>query len=319
MPTTTTDHAAPFRAALAPILPADVSWSVRVNPRRKRSGAWVEPGQPGGPAAVIVVAVAPTADPATVARHVRAGLGRLLVAVSDMSERGARIVRKQLVNGEGFPFAGTNHRLRLVVDGDDAPDRTPAGALTRHPGVPIIAEAGPSTWSGIRTHQLTMRRDAASAARVIGWYRSHGQAWLDRTMPELLRRLHVPADAWPTWTVRPYVPSKGYGGSWGTYRNPPHAVYVDWFAFQLPADRLRHIAAHEAAHAAIRGASGHGAEWQLLMGRLCPPDWRDTERRVKAAEGHALWLGELKPDGAPVAPVEPAPFVSRWALAAGAR
>ncbi len=321
--TTTTDPAAPFRDALANILPAGLAWSVQVNARRKRFAVWIEPG------GAVVVAVPPSADPARVAHTIQAERGRLLVAAAEKRERGLRIVRKQLVNGEGFPFAGRNHRLSLVVDGDDSPTRTPAGALTRDAGVPIAAEPGPSTWSGIRTWQLTMRRDAASARTVIEWYRAQGRAWLDQHMPDMLRRLHVPADAWPTWEVRPYRPSKGYGGTWGTYRNPPHKIFIDWFAFQFPADLLRYVAAHEAAHAALRGQYAHGREWETVVSRLCP-DWCELDPRAKALPGLCLWVGDLDPAGeddarpAPApAPVKPAaqttpkapadPFVSGWA------
>lgn len=316
MTTTTTDPAGAFGAAIAGAgLPGWLAWSVKVSTRRPSAkptrsrrtlGATIEPG------GSVVFTVAAGTTPEEAGDAVRRMRGRLVVAAEDKRDRGVRIVRKELVDGEGFPFAGRYQRLRLVVDGDERDDRTAAGPLTRHPGVPIIAEPGPSTWSGIRTHQLTMRRDAASARTVIEWYRTQGQAWLDEHVPPLLSRVYVKREDWPTWEVRPARRGEGYGGSWGRYRWPAHSMTVPWLIFQLPAELLRYIAAHEVAHAALKGQHGHAQPWQLVVSRLCP-DWRELDPRARELPGLPLWVGELEPARESVAPVAADPFVSGWA------
>jgi hypothetical protein len=301
------DPAETFRTAIAAVgLPAGIDWSVKVSPRRRSMGATIEPG------GAVVFAIPASAAPAQVADAVRRLRGRIAVAAADKRDRGVHIARKELVSGEGFPFAGTNHRLCLVDDSDTG-RRCPCQCsrlATAHPGVPIIAERGHATWSGVRTWQLTLRRDAASARTVIEWYRTQGQAWLDEHMPALLGRLHVPADAMPTWSVRPYRQSQGYGGSWGVYRSKDHTITFNWMVFQFPEKLLRYIAGHEAAHAALRGRYGHGPGWQQVVSRVCP-EWRLLDGPARTADGLTLWAGEL--DARHTQPATPAgPFVSGW-------
>jgi len=306
--TATTDPADAYRAALAAAgLPDGLTWSVKVTARRATAtpaktrrtlGATIAPG-----GTAVVFTVPADTDPGKVADAARRMRGKLAVAAEDMRARGVTIVRKQLVNGEGFPFAGTNHRLRLVDDSDTG-RRCPCQCsrlTTEHPGVPIVAERGHPTWSGVRTWQLTMRRDAATARTVIEWYREQGRAWLDRHVPDLLRRVYVQPADWPTWEVRPYREGEGYGGTWGTYLPRTHTIRLSWLVFQFPADLLRYVVAHEVAHAAIRGTHGHGRPWQLVVSRLCP-DWETLDPRARALPGLCLWAGEL--DTPPAAPEE---------------
>jgi predicted metal-dependent hydrolase len=269
-------------------LPADLEWTVRAKTGGKTMRATV---LPGGAVEFTIPAEAPEA---TVAVFIARSRGRILAQAADMRERGVRIVRKALVSGEGFPFAGRNYRLRLVVDGDENRPDAHGGPLTRHPGVPVIAEPGPSTWSGIRTWQLTMRRDVAEGPdpvrAVVEWYRTAGLAWLDANMPRILTDLGMPREKWPTWTVRPYRAAKGYGGSWGTYHSRTHEIRIEWLAFQFPVELLRHVCQHEAAHAKVPGA-GHGKLWQAVMSSTAP-DWRELERRARELPGLPLWIGD---------------------------
>jgi hypothetical protein len=214
----------------------------------------------------------------------------IIRSVLDMREKGLALAAKDLVNGEGFSFAGRPYRLWLV-------DHT-------HQAAPCVGQPGPSTWAGYRTWQLKVRRDAATADTVIEWYRREGQRWMDDHIPDLAGRLGVQPGL--IWRVRPYDGRRSGGGSWATYSPHTHTIAVHWMVFQFPADLVRHVAAHEVAHASLRHTrSGHGLRWQAKLSVLSP-DWRDLETAARTAAGLTLWAGDVT-----TAPAAPAP-VSGW-------
>ncbi len=276
----TTYDTGPYVAALtAAGLPASLTWTVQVNPRRKRI-AWQV--QPGG---AVLFSVPPGASPDRLRTFAQASRGRLVVLTADASARGA-IRPKELVSGEGFRLFGTNYRLSLVDDGP---------AITGGPG--------PSTWSGIRTWQLTMRRDQASAALIIEWYRRELAAWLDKYMPPLANRHGIRPGL--AWEVRPF--RAGNVRSWATYHSKTHRVFFCWQVAQFPAELARHVVAHELAHAARPGGKSHGPEWESKMDMIAGPGWRDREQVVRRELDADVWHGDV----AQPRPVDP--FVSAWA------
>ncbi|RKR92695.1 hypothetical protein BDK92_7173 [Micromonospora pisi] len=266
---TTDTAAAPYVTALtAAALPDWLRWRVEIRPRRRSLGIITEPG------GQVVIAIPPGVDPQRVVAVVQASLAQLRRHVRDSEESALRRPVKELVNGEGFPLLGANHRLRLVGDAD----------------MPIVGEPGPSTWSGVRTRQLTLRRDAASAATIVGWYQAQGQAFADRYAPEMAARLGV-ADGL-TVRVRGYRPGQGVA-SWGTYRPRTHSISLHWSLFQLPREMPEAVLAHEVAHAARPSGGPHGRGWERLFVRLVP-EWRERARELELA-ARSMWFGDVAP------------------------
>lgn len=299
--------AAPYVQALAVLdLPQWLAWTVRTSTKRRTVGAVVEPG----PVATFTIPAG--ADPAAVVRVAQRIRAKVVRHAAEVRDNGPHICVKQLVSGEGFPFVGKPQRLRLVDDDNRSGD--PGQPLTRHPGVPIIAEPGPSTWSGHRTWQLTLRRDAASARTVIEWYRAEGQRWLDQHVPPVAQRMGVTPGL--TWRVRPYQEGEGYSRSWGTYRPATHTIALHWMIFQFPRELVDYVVAHEVAHAALRGVkAGHGPRWQAMVSRVVH-NWRDLDGPARTARRLTLWAGEVEATADPV-PATAEPFVSGWGAIAG--
>lgn len=278
------DPIAAYRDAITALnLPVGLRWSVQLATRGKKVRATTEPD------GEVLFRVPPGCTPEQLAAAVTRMRSKLVVAVKDAEASGTRLVPKELVSGAGFTLLGTNYRLCLVKDGDHLPRPSGMRPLTAHPGVPIIAEYGGSTWSGHRIHQLTLRKDAANAGTVIEWYRAEGQRYMDEHLPAIAQRLGVRPGL--RWHVRPYRHVESRGGTWGTYLPKSHTIAVDWKIFQFPREWVDYILAHEAAHAACP-ERGHGRRWQTLVERVAP-GWRDLDPKVREAKGLALWNGKV--------------------------
>ncbi len=286
----------PYRQALAAALPPGTPWDITVGARLKYSRLSVTDG-----VLTVRIPAAGTGDPARTAAWAATHAGRMLANTAPPRT-------KELVNGEGFPLFGVNHRLRLVDDRSHLPDATPAGPLTRHPGVPIIAEDGPSTWSGHRTWQLTLHRDHATASTVIEWYRAELLAWLNEQIPPLAARLGVRDGL--TWAVRHQRDGVRIG-SWASYYPAKHRVTASWTVAQFPRDLATHVLRHEMCHAARPGGTTHGRQWQARMATL-NPQWREHETVVR--KHTEVWTGHIAPAG--TAPATDGPHVSGWDTAA---
>ncbi len=273
MPTTTAPRAdldpAPYVRAIATRsgLPTWLDWRVTVSARRgTRVSATIDPAGTNTPVKVTfqVPAGATVDDVLFAVSKMRPKLG---AKAADMRNHGAYIAVKELVSGEGFRFVGQNYRLNVV---DDAPHTIEDGP-------------GPSTWSGVRTWQLTLRRADASARPIIEWYKARGRLWLDQVMPAMVARLGL---AGITWQVTP-----DDGRKWACYHHATRVVSVSWVVFQMPRQMIETILWHELAHAAA-GERGHGPAWERAFARVLPY-WRERDQAARAATGLTLWLGEV--------------------------
>lgn len=283
--TTTTDPTPYVTALTAAGLPAWLRWRVEMRPNRRTFGATTERG------GVVVFAIPPGADPEWVVTFIQSKLGTLRRHVRDREESAPTRPIKELVRGEGFRLLGTNHRLELVDDSDTG-RRCPCQCsrpVTAYPGLPIVAEPAHPTGSGCRTWQLTLRRDAASAATIAGWYQEQGQGWVDRTWPRMASRLRI-ADGL-TVRVRSYRPGQN-AATWGTYRSGSHSISLHWALFQLGEDLVESVLGHELAHATRPGGAAHGPAWRAVYSRLMP-DWRERKRRL-GIEEKSLWFGDVR-------------------------
>jgi predicted metal-dependent hydrolase len=270
-PTATNHDPRPYVAAIARRagLPMSLDWRVEISGRRKYLGADIDPAGTDTPVKV-TFKVPAGADPDDIVAAVIRMRRRLLPTVEDMRDHGAHIATKDLVSGEGFPFVGQNYRLNVV---DDAPHSIEDGP-------------GPSTWSGVRTWQLTLRRADAAAATIIEWYRARGRAWLDKTLPRMAERLNIREGL--RWEV---LPDGDMRGAWARYTPAQHLITVSWVVFQMPRPVLDVVLWHEVAHAATPGAK-HGPAWERAFARVMP-DWRDRNQAAREATGLTLWLGAV--------------------------
>lgn len=167
---------------------------------------------------------------------------------------------KELVSGEGFLLLGTSHRLLLVDDGESIGIREP--------------------WK----HQdwLRLRRDAASAETVIGWYQEQG-----------LKYARTVVESWsPRLGLRDVeIRVRSLAKKWGQARR--NTITLHWAVFQLPRPLVEYIIVHELAHIAdTSGGSAHGPAWRRIIDR-CILDRADRER-VLARWELDVWMGDLK-------------------------
>jgi hypothetical protein len=302
-PAPAADPIAAYAAALDAVkLPASLSWNIEIRPRRKSLGATFEPG------GLVVFTVPPACTPDRFAAFVGARRAAILKGARAATDRAATDPAKELVNGEGFKLLGISHKLQLVDDSDTG-RRCPCQCnrlTTAHPGVPIVAEPGHPGWSGGRSYQLTLRRDAVSAATIIEWYREQGQAWIDRYTPDMVNRLGVKPGL--RISVRPHTPRSPR--TWGTYRRGTHSIGIHWAVFQCDRDLVEYLLAHEVAHAATP-RDGHGPAWKNMLGRLVF-DWEEKRRKLADA-GKSIWWGHTAPlTPAPAGEPDTTPFVSSW-------
>lgn len=261
---------APYVRAIATRsgLPVWLDWRVTISARRRTSvGATIDPaGTNTGVKVTFQVPVGMSVDDVLLA--VSKMRPKLTATAADVREHGAYIAVKDLVSGEGFTFVGTHYRLKVT---DQA-----AHSIEDGPG--------PSTWSGVRTWQLTLRRSDASARTIIEWYKARGRMWLDRTVPAMAARLGIPAGL--SWEVTP-----DNGRSWACYHHNTRVMSVSWVVFQMPRQMIETILWHELAHDAA-GERGHGPAWERAFARVLP-DWRERNQAARTADGLTLWLGEV--------------------------
>lgn len=170
-----------------------------------------------------------------------------------------RLPVKELVSGEGFLWLGTSHRLKLVDDG--APIRI--DEPHRH-----------QDW-------LRLRRDAATADTIIGWYQAHGLDYARQVANYWMPRMSL-------HDIQ--VKVRSLTNKWGTARR--NTITLHWAVFQLPRPLVEYVIVHELAHVAdASGRSPHGPAWRRIIDR-CLLDRAERERELSAREAD-IWQGDV--------------------------
>lgn len=176
---------------------------------------------------------------------------------------------RTFTDGETYRYLGREYRL-LVVDEPGAPVRLSAGRLRM---------------------DRTTAADVRTAHRAVtSWYRKVGLNWAQGRLQPWAARMDV---AEPAVTVR------DVGRRWGTYRAGDDAagggrMALHWAVFQLPAQLVDYVIAHELAHIRV---AGHGSEYWRLLRRAIP----ECERLKKELDemGRRVWLGDVTTDQPP--------------------
>lgn len=140
---------------------------------------------------------------------------------------------RQYVDGEGFPYLGRSHRLRLVDQQD----------------VALKLLAG----------RFLLRRDALVGGRehFVRWYSEHARPWLAARVAEYQSRMEVaPAG----------VKVQDLGYRWGSC-GKGNWLYFHWKTILLPAQIAEYVVVHEIAH--LREAH-HTPEFWRRVERAMP-------------------------------------------------
>lgn len=167
---------------------------------------------------------------------------------------------KDIVNGEGFLWLGTSHRLLLVDDG---------------PAIGILEPWRHQDW-------LRLRRDVATADTVIDWYSTHGLAHARQVVANWSPRLGL-RDV--------QVKVRGLSKKWGMARR--NTITLHWALFQLPRHLVEYVIVHELAHLAdTSGGRPHGPVWRRIVDR-CLLDRTGLEAELAKRELD-VWMGDVR-------------------------
>lgn len=173
---------------------------------------------------------------------------------------------REFTDGETYRYLGREYRLLLVDD----------------PGAPVRLSAGRLCLDRATAADVRLARRAVTA-----WYRKVGLNWAQGRLQPWAARMDVDE---PTVTVR------DVGRRWGTYRNgatPADGgrMALHWAVFQLPAQLVDYVIAHELAHIRV---AGHGPDYWRLLRRAIP----ECERLKGELDemGRRVWLGDVPAD-----------------------
>ncbi|WP_405890151.1 M48 family metallopeptidase [Streptomyces sp. NBC_00133] len=174
---------------------------------------------------------------------------------------------RAFTDGETYRYLGREYRL-LLVDESGAPVRLSAGRL--------------------RLDKATAADVQMARRSVTAWYRRVGLNWAQGRLQPWAARMDV---AEPAVTVR------DVGRRWGTYRagdTDSGQMSLHWAVFQLPAQLVDYVIAHELAHMRV---AGHGPDYWRLLRRAIPECERLKEELDEM--GRRVWLGDVPADPAP--------------------
>lgn len=193
---------------LPKLLVDDLQFKVRRSARRRTMQITVERNGD------LVLAAPPEVDEAALRAFVHEKRFWIYTKLAEKDRLQRQVPRKEFVGGEGFPYLGRNHRLKLVGEQD----------------LPLRLAAG----------RFCLRRDALPAARehFIRWYSEHAKIWLSSRVSEYQSRMEVePAG----------VKVQDLGYRWGSC-GKGNWLYFHWKAILLPARIAEYVVVHEIAH-----------------------------------------------------------------------
>jgi predicted metal-dependent hydrolase len=161
-------------------------------------------------------------------------------------------ITKELVDGEGFLYLGSSHRLRIAATKD----------------LRVRLDRG----------RLVLPESLASNGyeHVVSWYQTRGVAWLRPRVTDWAARLRVKPGT---------LEVADLGHKWGA-ATAGGRVRIHWAAMQLRPTLIDYVLAHELAH--LRQAH-HGPSFWQLLGRVMP-DYGDRKAEL-AKVGAGLWFG----------------------------
>ena len=181
----------------------------------------------------LVIASPPgTADDKLVA-FIRAKKSWIYEKLEMKNARQAPIPKKAFVDGEGFHYLGKSHKLKIVVDQEDA--------LRLHAGR-----------FNLRRDQLGTGEDA-----FVKWYAKNAHAWIKRKVLEWAPRIGVE----PKGIV---IQDLGY--RWGSC-GKGNRLYFHWKSILLPPTLVEYVVVHELCHLV---EPHHTPEFWALLDHLLP-------------------------------------------------
>ncbi|MFJ7206347.1 M48 family metallopeptidase [Streptomyces sp. NPDC098789] len=165
------------------------------------------------------------------------------------------------IDGETYRYLGREYRLLLVDE----------------PGVLVRLSAG-----RLRLDRATAADIQLARRAVTAWYCRVGLSWAQGRLQPWAARMDV---------AEPEVRVRDVGRRWGTYRpgdTDNGQMALHWAVFQLPAQLVDYVIAHELAHIRV---GGHGPEYWRLLRRAIPECERLKEELDEM--GRRVWLGDV--------------------------
>jgi predicted metal-dependent hydrolase len=221
----------------------DLTLEVRESPRRRTLEIVVD--RDGS----LVLATPPDAPRETLERFVEENLVWIYTRLAEREAQKRPGSPREYVSGEGFPYLGRSHRLKVV----DGADRQPPLRLYRG--------------------RFELRRDAVPQARehFVRWYTLHLRPVLDRHVAALVNRV----GAAPRQVHVQYL-----GYRWGSSNRRGH-LYFHWRVAMLPHRMIEYLVAHELVHLIERSHSD--AFWERLERVI--PNYADRQHWLKEHGG----------------------------------
>ncbi len=165
------------------------------------------------------------------------------------------------IDGETYRYLGREYRLLLVDE----------------PGEPVRLSAG-----RLRLDMATAADTQLARRSVTAWYRRVGLSWAQGRLQPWAARMDV---------MEPDVTVRDVGRRWGTYRPGDTGggqMALHWAVFQLPAQLVDYVIAHELAHIRV---AGHGPDYWRLLRRAIPECKRLKDELDEM--GRRVWLGDV--------------------------
>jgi predicted metal-dependent hydrolase len=174
----------------------------------------------------------------------------LYTKLAEKEAMNRKIVVREFVNGEGFPYLGRSYRL-LLVDEQDVPLKLSQGRFKL-----VETEVGHG-----RTH-------------MVKWYTTHAIPWLKKNTDYWSKKLEVkPEDV----KVRDLKFRWGSCSSSGT-------INFHWATIMLPVDVVEYIIVHELTH--LKEKNHTQAFWNLLAKAM--PDYENRKNWLASHGGGYL-------------------------------